>query len=57
MDVKWFVIGFAVGFVTLLIIEMTTIGLFPYTNIEDVCYEQTFTPEEYEECVRTLRGT
>jgi len=56
MDIGSFVIGIIVGVVVLL---MISIGIFfadPYTSIEDVCYDQTFTPQEYEECLRNLRG-
>ena len=55
MDVKWFVIGIAVGFGIAVIIGVVIVQMFPYTSIEDVCFEQTFTAEEYEECLRTLR--
>jgi len=56
MDVKWFVIGIFVGFGLAVIISIWVFLAFPYTSIEEVCFDQTFTPEEYEECLRALGG-
>ena len=54
MDVKWFVIGIIVGFV-LSIIILIIIGLnFPFTSTEEICFAQTTTSEDYEECLRTF---
>ncbi len=48
-------VGIVIGIAILSIVGMALIEMFPYTSIEDVCFEQTFTPEEYEECLRILR--
>jgi hypothetical protein len=48
---KWFLIGIGVGFVLSMIIGLVWMAVEPYETIEQVCYDQTFTPEEYNECL------
>jgi len=54
MDAKSFVIGIIVGFVIMLGVSTYVFLAYPYTSIEEVCFDQSFTPEEYEECLRML---
>lgn len=55
VDVKCFGIGIVVGLVLAIVIGIAITQMFPYTSIEDVCFEQTFTPAEYEDCIRMLK--
>ncbi len=57
MDAKSFVIGIIVGLVIMLGASTWIFLAFPYTSVEEVCFDQTFTPEEYEECLRMLIKT
>jgi hypothetical protein len=59
MNVKWFIIGIIVGMLIFMGISIAIVmsGVWDYESIEQVCFDQTFTPEEYETCVRNLGGT
>jgi len=61
MDTKSFGIGIAVGFVigiiVILILGAVLVAVDPIENIEDACFENTFTNEAYEECVARLKGS
>ncbi len=49
-------VGIAIGIVIMIIISMIIIGIVQYRTIEDICFENTLTSEDYEACVRTLKG-
>ena len=57
MDAKSFVIGIIVGLVIMLGVSTWIFLAFPYASVEEVCFDKTFTPEEYEECLRMLITT
>ena len=50
-------VGIGIGFVLVLVISVIVFGTSNYQNIEQVCYDGTFTQEAYDECIRNLRGS
>ncbi len=50
-------VGIVIGLAILSIVGMALIEMFPYTSIEDVCFENSLTTEAYEECIRALGGS
>ena len=54
MNLKWFLIGIPVGFLIAFIIGTIWGITDPYTSIEQVCYDSSYTAEEYEECVNLI---
>jgi capsular polysaccharide biosynthesis protein len=57
-NAKWFIIGIIVG---AFIMFMFAVVLFlvepPYETIEQVCYNDTYSEREYQECVEKLRNS
>ncbi|MDH3764581.1 MAG: hypothetical protein OER82_02070 [Nitrosopumilus sp.] len=60
MDTKSFAMGIAVGFVigiiVILILGVVLVAVDPIESIEDACFENTFTEQAYQECIKMLKG-
>ncbi len=61
MDNKSFVIGIvagiSIGIVIMIIISMIMFSSVSYRTLEDICFENTLTTEDFEACVLTLKGS
>ncbi|MBT6397483.1 MAG: hypothetical protein HOK05_03580 [Nitrosopumilus sp.] len=59
MDNKSFGIGIGVGIVIAIllvaILGVLLIEMYPYQNIEEVCFDNSLTDSAYQECLRNLR--
>ncbi len=54
-NVKWFIIGIAVGFIVAMTIGAAIVTMYPPQSIEQTCFDSTFTSEDYEKCLKDLR--
>ena len=59
MDNKSFgigiVVGIVIGILLVAIFGIFLIEMYPYQNIEDVCFDNSLTESAYQECLRNLR--